>query len=150
MLSGQLTHRQKQCVTKTIMVLPRWKSNSIISSQDLTPGILVQSYSCMLPKKWAILIVLWENSSTTASSRKRQRNVYDSVIKLTKLIQKKLPTRWDALLEVGKSKYKKNTMTRQASNGRNRVVISVYLINFYNIQNLICLTPTARYATHDY
>ncbi len=87
---------------------------------------------------------------TAASSHKRQRDVYNSGTRSTKLVRKKSFTKWDALSKVGESEYEKDTMTHQAGNGRDQVVVSVCSINFYNVQNLICLIPTARSTTHDY
>ncbi len=88
--------------------------------------------------------------STAAALHKRQCDVYDSGAGPTKLVRKKSPTRWDVLSKVGESEYEKDIMTRQAGNRRDCVVISVYLINFYNVQNLICLTLIVRSVTHDY
>ena len=46
-----------------------------------------------------------------ASLRKKQCNVYNSRTRSIKLIQKKLPTRWDILLEIKESEYQKDIMT---------------------------------------
>lgn len=61
-----------------------------------------------------------------------------------------LSIRWDTLLKVGESEYEKDTMTRQANNERDKVVVLICSINFYNIQNLIHLITKVRYAIHNY
>ena len=54
------------------------------------------------------------------------------------------------IVELGESEYKKDTMMCQAGNKRDWMVVLVYFINFYNVQNLICLTPIAKSTTYDY
>lgn len=110
---GHLTHRQEQHVTKTTMV-QRQKSNSVTSSQTITPKISVQSLLYVLPKECAILIVLQGNFSTAASSRKGQYDIYNSGTSSTKFV------------EGNQSKYEKDTIIRQASNRRDQVVVLVY------------------------
>lgn len=82
--------------------------------------------------------------------RKKQCNIYNSGTRPIKLVQKKLPTRLDILSEVGKLKYEKNIIICQVSNRRDQVVVWVFLINSYNVQNLRYLTSIVRSAIHNY
>lgn len=58
--------------------------------------------------------------------------------------------RLDNLLKVGESEYQKDTIIYQAGNRKDSMIILVCWINFYNIQNLLSSTLTAKSMTDDY
>lgn len=98
---------------------------------------------------YAILIFVYVNSSSGASLRKKQCNIYNTRARPIKLYRPK-ELGWNDLVEIEESEYEYNTITCQTDNRRDLVIILVYWLDFYNIQNLIFSTLIARSETYDY
>lgn len=58
--------------------------------------------------------------------------------------------KYDDLLQVGVSKYEKDTIMLWVYHKKDWVFVLVYYIDFYNIQHQLYLTITARNITYDY
>lgn len=86
----------------------------------------LSSVTCIyvLPTVYAIMIFLQVNFSSVASSRKKQRNIYNIEVRPIKLSQPK-GLGWDGLSKRKELKYEENTIICQVDVERDQIVVLV-------------------------